>query len=334
MIKISVLIPVYNAQSYIRACLLSVMNQTYRDLEIIVIDDGSEDKSLKICEKLKESDGRIRILRQKHQGVSSARNAGLYAALGEYVFFLDSDDVIHPCLLFELLGQAEHGHAALVFCTYIRFHDIREDKIAGREKAYRGSLRNLWKTGEARESLEWFHKKYSRELSCIGGKLIRRSVIGTERFDESLSEGEDTVFLYHICSKKVKLSCLEKEWYYYRQHSKSVSAFHADKIDVKSFRAYKVVRDNEYRKGHISWALEWEYRYVWRLLSKYLAAKNRKREESSKILKEMIKKEKTQLLYQKLPARTRALFEGLYLGCSYVPLVRGLWMLKQRIFRI
>ena len=94
MKKVSVIITMYNAESYIRQCMQSVMSQTWDDLEILVIDDGSADQGLKICEELGRMDGRIQILTQKNRGVSAARNRGIEEADGEYIFFLDSDDVI------------------------------------------------------------------------------------------------------------------------------------------------------------------------------------------------------------------------------------------------
>ena len=123
--KISVIVPMYNAERYIGKCLESVVRQTYPELEILVIDDGSVDKGPGICGKLAERDGRIQVLRQENQGVSAARNTGLDRACGEYVFFLDSDDAIHPRLLEEMLGRAEGWGAQLAFCGYARM-DGRE----------------------------------------------------------------------------------------------------------------------------------------------------------------------------------------------------------------
>ena len=89
---ISVIIPVYNVENYIEKCLNSIVNQTYNNLEIIIIDDGSTDNSIAIAEKIAENDKRIRIISQVNQGVSSARNLGLDNASGEYILFIDSDD--------------------------------------------------------------------------------------------------------------------------------------------------------------------------------------------------------------------------------------------------
>ena len=118
MKKVSVIIPMYNSENYIGQCIRSVTDQTYRNLEIIVVDDGSTDEGARVCAELMETDARIRLCRQENRGVSAARNHGIQAATGEYVFFLDSDDAIHPLLLGELLGRAEENNAQLAFCGY------------------------------------------------------------------------------------------------------------------------------------------------------------------------------------------------------------------------
>ena len=99
MPEISVLVPVCNVENYLEQCLDSLIAQSFKNIEIICIDDGSTDQSREVCEQFCRKDGRIRLYRQENKGVSSARNLGLEAAAGEYVFFLDSDDAIHPSLI-------------------------------------------------------------------------------------------------------------------------------------------------------------------------------------------------------------------------------------------
>ncbi len=185
MKKISVIIPVYNAERYIEQCLWSVTGQTYGSLEIIAVDDGSADDSAAVCGRLAETDGRIRVLRQKNSGVSAARNLGLNAATGEYVFFLDSDDAIHPRLLEEMLWQAEENHAQLVFCGYRK---LDSDRLGAVLEAASGSA------GEAQwEAVSGSEEKTQREavsgsagearreaVSCSAGEAQREAVSGSE----------------------------------------------------------------------------------------------------------------------------------------------------------
>lgn len=107
-VKISVIIPVYNVEKYLRECLDSVVNQTFKDIEIICVDDGSTDKSLEILQEYKRKDDRFVILQQRHSGAGAARNYGLKLAEGKYIQFLDSDDYFEPTLLEELYTRAEN----------------------------------------------------------------------------------------------------------------------------------------------------------------------------------------------------------------------------------
>ena len=97
--KVSVIIPVYNAQNYLSECIDSVLRQTMQDFEVICIDDGSSDDSYSILKKYEETDERVVLLSQTNQGVSAARNVGIDKTRGEYIYFLDSDDYIEPNML-------------------------------------------------------------------------------------------------------------------------------------------------------------------------------------------------------------------------------------------
>ncbi len=296
--KISVIVPMYNAERYIGKCLESVVRQTYPELEILVIDDGSVDKGPGICRKLAERDGRIQVLRQENQGVSDARNTGLDRACGEYVFFLDSDDAIHPRLLEEMLGRAEGWGAQLAFCGYARMDGreleeslkrdwgeearkaggqggeqvgseadaIREADArrpgkraaAGEAPIGEDSAATRWHTADEEMTENWFHVKYTDIFSGIGGKLILRSVIGDVRFDRSLANGEDTWFLYRLTDRQVKSVCCGNAWYYYRVHPESVTNSAGTARGRRYFDCARRIRDGEYRKGRRDYAMRWE----------------------------------------------------------------------------
>lgn len=296
--KISVIVPMYNAERYIGKCLESVVRQTYPELEILVIDDGSVDKGPGICRKLAERDGRIQVLRQENQGVSAARNTGLDRACGEYVFFLDSDDAIHPRLLEEMLGRAEGWGAQLAFCGYARMDGreleeslkrdwgeearkaggqggeqvgseadaIREADArrpgkraaAGEAPIGEDSAANRWHTADEEMTENWFHVKYTDIFSGIGGKLILRSAIGDVRFDRSLANGEDTWFLYRLTDRQVKSVCCGNAWYYYRVHPESVTNSAGTARGRRYFDCARRIRDGEYRKGRRDYAMRWE----------------------------------------------------------------------------
>ena len=115
---ISIIIPVYNSSLYLCDCIQSVLQQTWKNFELILVDDGSQDESKSICKKISSTDNRIPFIEQKHKGVSAARNAALEVAAGKYLFFLDSDDVIHPCLLETLYTVLYKTNAVMAASEY------------------------------------------------------------------------------------------------------------------------------------------------------------------------------------------------------------------------
>ena len=113
---VSVIIPVYNVKPYLEESLESVINQTYKNLEIIVVDDGSNDGSEKICDEYAPKDDRIKIIHRKNGGLSVARNTGLDNMNGEYIAFLDSDDIYHPAMIQEMLLPLLYNKADCAVC--------------------------------------------------------------------------------------------------------------------------------------------------------------------------------------------------------------------------
>ena len=115
---ISIIIPVYNVYSYLEECIESICDQTYTDLEIILVDDGSTDNSGDICDKYEKKDSRIKVIHQENQGLSAARNTGIEAADGEFLMFVDSDDRIHPMMIQALYSAISHNKADIAICSH------------------------------------------------------------------------------------------------------------------------------------------------------------------------------------------------------------------------
>lgn len=123
--KISVIVPVYNVEAYLERCLNSILGQTYKNLEVILVDDGSTDKSGRICDKYQKEDSRILVLHQKNQGLSSARNTGLQYVSGEYVSFVDSDDYIEQDACRQLIDYMEASDSDICFFGHYRIQGNR-----------------------------------------------------------------------------------------------------------------------------------------------------------------------------------------------------------------
>lgn len=198
---ISIIVPVYNAEKTLRRCVCSLVGQTYRNLEIILVNDGSKDGSLDICREFAGEDARIRVIDQPNGGVSSARNAGLDAATGKFVMFCDSDDWTEPDWCAAMRGNYEEGD--LTIC------EIDRDDIS-LEKAENS---RMWETAQRKDFL---HRPL---LMCsLVNKFFARSVIEENhlRLPEQLSLGEDFAFaLSYVCTIGGNLRYLNRALYHY-----------------------------------------------------------------------------------------------------------------------
>lgn len=306
MEKVSIIIPVYNEESYIMQSLESVMNQTYKNLEIIVIDDGSTDQSMQICNELSLIDERIYVYHQKNSGVSSARNRGIDTATGEYIFFMDGDDAIHPFLIEHLVSQMKEYHVEWAMCKCKKVTNYQIECI------FRGALENEEKNkiliANPTEAEEWFHLKYPEELSGIGGKMLLRKFIGEFRFDRKMIYGEDTLLLYYLICKGVNIVFSDVEWYYYRQHLSSTTHFEKVKMDTKYFDCTRVIRNREYEKKQIAFALYWEKWLLKQMEKSFVLMKQNNKKRKCIVLRNMAIIERKHPLFHKLKLRRKIQF--------------------------
>ena len=217
---ISVIIPVYNRQDVIEECVNSVLAQTYQNFEIIIIDDGSADGTINVCEKLVENEPRIKLLYGEHAGVSAARNKGIEAAVGEYIFFIDSDDVIYPLLLETLVEGMKNSDAAIAGTCVAPVSERYWEQVRAKLKEEPVLGKTTYHNHE--ESLyEIFHT--SSPLACIGGVMMRRSLIGDTKFRTDIYIGEDFYFIYENLIKGAASVFLKQKWYYCRHHKHNSS---------------------------------------------------------------------------------------------------------------
>ena len=214
---ISVIIPCYNAAAYLDECLQSVLAQTITDFEIIIVDDGSKDDTLAIAQRAARLDARIRVLHQENAGVSAARNAGLDAAQGEYVTFVDGDDLLVPDA-FEVMLQAAKGGADMVVCAHETFDDA-----GGREVFYPET--RWW-------ALEGEAQRHAAALRLIEGdsvlnimcnKLHRRALLEGEgiRLCPGLRIAEDALFNLEAVLAGRGIAYVGRIAYRYRMHAQS-----------------------------------------------------------------------------------------------------------------
>lgn len=214
---VSVIIPVYNVEEYLRKCVDSVLNQTYKNLEIILVDDGSTDSSGKICDEYVEKDERISAVHQKNGGLSVARNSGLSEAEGKYVYFLDSDDYITDNALETLVEIAEKDNSDIVFFDAVSFADTDDFEVS--QNYIR---KNKYKTdnGYAVFSAMTKNKEYHSAVPLL---LINREFLLESGI--SFISGilyEDMVFTYQLFCKAFAVSQCENALYHRRYRKNSI----------------------------------------------------------------------------------------------------------------
>ena len=185
--KLSIVIPVYNTAKYLPECVDSVLNQTFRDYEIILIDDGSTDGSAAICDAYAEEHDHIHVIHQANAGASAARNAGIEAAKGEYIHFIDSDDLLPENNIYERISPALDGKRQIIFSRRIRFQD-GSDEIDAVQPEYdeKGEY-----TGDVLHLV--LSKQYVMTLTCPVNKILQRKLLNDHklRFRTGLDHEED-----------------------------------------------------------------------------------------------------------------------------------------------
>lgn len=213
---VSVIIPVYNTGYLLNACLQSIVSQTYRNLEIIIIDDGSTDNSIKIAKKYAKSDSRINIISNSNHGVSYSRNCGIDHATGEYILFIDSDDIVNDHYIEKMIKAATLYSDSLVVCRFKSITEIETDTV--------GASYGPMKTGILKND---FYKLSSLNGLLYGPvvKLYSLSIIRdfNIRFDEEMTNGEDQIFNFSYYSHIKQYCFIDEELYFYRTRKNSLS---------------------------------------------------------------------------------------------------------------
>lgn len=239
---VSVILPVYNVEKYIREALDSVINQTYKNLEIILVDDGSPDSSGDICDEYAAKDDRIRVIHKENGGVSSARNAGIEAARGDWIYFMDPDDWIDPDTIEAAVGMAaENGCDMCLF----DFENVYKGKGIHRHSfIHEGTVfKDL-----SDETVFCAYACSSGSACCC---ITRSSAVKAIRFNETLINREDEIFMWQLYKMLDSICCIKKIMYHYRCVSSSASNMPVPDISTdKNLKIYRIeleiARDPDY----------------------------------------------------------------------------------------
>lgn len=228
---ISVIVPIYNVEKYLRKCVDSIINQTYKNLEIILVDDGSLDNCPKICDEYAKQDIRIKVIHKENGGLSDARNAGMKVARGEYISFIDSDDWIKPEMIEGMYNRMIEDNSDLVSSgvlwvdengAEIRNATVSENCVLNTEQA----MKELINDGKLKQH--------------VWNKLYKADLIKNILFDKGKYH-EDVFWSYKVIGEAKRVSIDKNSYYFYVQRSKSImgekySAKRLDALDAMKLR--------------------------------------------------------------------------------------------------
>lgn len=222
---ISVIIPVYNVEKYLEKCIDSVINQSYSDLEIILVNDGSTDSSGKMCKKYSEIDNRIKVINKKNGGLSDARNKGLDIATGEYIAFLDSDDWVDINLYKNLYYLISKYNADISVCNFKRVY-LEDDKLSDVEEKI-----EVYTNTEAIEQI-YYESEKSTQTIIVWNKLYKKHILKDMRFPKGKIH-EDEFLTPLLLYRATKVVYTNKQLIYYRQVQGSImnSSFSIKRLD-------------------------------------------------------------------------------------------------------
>lgn len=253
---VSVIIPVYNVEDYLEDCIKSVINQTYQYIEIILIDDGSTDKSSEICDKFALQDNRIRIIHQDNKGLSAARNAGIDMCSGKYITFVDSDDFIDLTMIEKLVEVAVKDGFSMC------------EKNLYTQNGEKSGI-NVKNKGKLQIKKHSYYKKMRNnpDYVVVWGKLFDRKLFENIRFWEGIqNEDEDIMPQLVFCAKKIIKICAPLYNYRIRENSIMHSDFSLNKLDVIKVCQKRIERYKEWNlKGMYKWAVKDYYIHLLKL---------------------------------------------------------------------
>ncbi|MPQ43968.1 glycosyltransferase [Clostridium tarantellae] len=251
-IKVSVIVPVYNVEQYLGECLNSIANQTLKEIEIIVVNDGATDGSGKIIDEYAKKHENIKVVNQKNSGLSAARNSGIREAKGKYLMFIDSDDFIDLYTIEKLYNRAEKYNCPLVICDLQLYWNKEKNKKYNNLKEDEEKIYN---------STELYEILLSRKMNCqVMNKLYRRDIWVENNL--SFEEGayyEDIIPTFKVMSTYKKAMFINESMYKYRMREGSITASSSPKKVEDLVRAVKTAKEHAINYGNIDEKLLKDY---------------------------------------------------------------------------
>ena len=300
MPNISVIVPVYNAERYLKKCIDSILAQTFRDFEVLLIDDGSTDLSGSICDGYADADKRVRVFHKQNEGVSQARNDGIKQATGEYLAFSDSDDTVEPDWLETLRQKAEQTNADLAVCNFYTVSAF------GKEARHHAFAEGKVLEGEALKT-----RLYQAIATCndvglfaLWNKLFRADTIRASglSFQKGMSFGEDMLFLLDVYRQAKCIAFSEKPLYNYEMRETGLFSAYKPTFARDILTCYeRLISDTADCPDHSALDLKY-YFYLDRAVKGIVQNEKQKR----KLLWELYQNKNVQTIYRNVTERERA----------------------------
>lgn len=254
--RISVIIPVYNAQDTIEKTIQSITSQSYQNLEIILVNDGSTDSSYEICRRIQSEDSRIKIINKENEGVASARNMGVAHATGQYIIHADSDDIVLPNAYLNLINEAHRSNAAVV--------------VGGYYSGFKNNYIEKTPDIEIKDPVSFSRKILENKVHAgLWNKLVKSSLYKDFKFIEGLDYKEDLIFfITQLMVAKPKISIIKDPVYFYYTRSGSITNQDFDKNVEKNFSVIKSVEGLKYKELEYSIRVQKAYTNIGYILNK------------------------------------------------------------------
>ena len=259
MPKISIIVPVYNVEEYLSNCVESLLNQTFKDFELILVNDGSTDNSLEICKKYKNIDNRIRIVDKNNGGLSSARNAGLDVAKGDYIGFIDSDDYVHPKMYEILYKKIVENNAEISLCNFKKVHNYDKELLKTNENLEQKILTEFMSKIEALEKMD---EENGVVLIVAWNKLYKRDLFRNLRYRHGAIH-EDEFIVHRILYDAKKVIYVKEPLYFYMQRDGSImnNITKITRVDYLLALSDRIKFFNEKGLKHLQYKYEKTYLY-------------------------------------------------------------------------
>lgn len=304
---VSAIVPIYKVEKDLEACVKSIQNQSYKNLEIILVDDGSPDRCPVICEILKSCDKRISVIHKKNGGLSDARNAALEVCKGDYILFVDSDDLIHEDMIDTLLGLSLDYGSEITVCDYVSVPT--KSFIYNRIKP-QAKVDSVVEELTPDEALRYMMDVYKNFQVSACNKLYKASLFNKIRYPVGVYY-EDIAITYKLIDKSTKVVYTHSEYYFYQLRANSITRSGFNKRDLDKIKNCTELVDFVKVKYPAIYQNAVVYKYVYcymTIINKLLRSED---EGSRKLLGSLLKEIKENMADIKLkliPIKKRILF--------------------------